>query len=212
MPYSESDCYMLSALQHYAFCPRQCALIHKEQIWTDNYLTTKGDLFHERVDFYKRESRKDFHREFSLPIRSLILGLSGRTDIVEIYYLNGKIRQVIPIEYKSGKKKIDTLDEVQLCAQAICLEEMMKVKIANGYLYYGKDKRRHEVQLTAELRDETSDLASQLHSMMSRDSLPSPVFDKRCKACSLYDYCQPEIIAKRSISRYMKKALTDEDI
>lgn len=212
MPYSESDCFMLSALQHFAFCPRQCALIHKEQVWADNYLTTKGDLFHERVDSYKKESRKDFHREFSLPIRSLILGLSGKTDIVEIYYQNGQIKQVIPIEYKSGKKKIDTFDEVQLCAQAICLEEMMKVKIDNGFLYYGKDKKRHEVHLTAELRNETSGLAGQLHNMMSQDSLPPPLFDKKCKACSLYDYCQPEVIARRSISSYMKKALIAGDI
>lgn len=211
MPYSEDDYIMLSALQHYAFCPRQCALIHKDQVWSENYLTVKGDLFHERVDSYPTENRKDYRREFSMPIRSEKLGISGRTDIVETRKEKGETVEIIPVEYKSGKKKTDSIDEIQLCAQAICLEEMTGVVIPTGYLYYGKDRKRHKVELDDSLKEETRLLAAEIHQMMKSPLLPPPIDSPKCNSCSLKDVCQPDLIKRRSVPRYINDFLRSDD-
>ncbi|PIE03247.1 MAG: CRISPR-associated protein Cas4 [Acidobacteria bacterium] len=209
MPYKESECYMLSAIQHYAFCPRQCALIHKEQFWADSYHTVKGDLFHERVHNYPIEKRKGYRREFSMPIHSLTLGVSGQTDLVDIQYRGKQIMEIIPVEYKSGKPKQDNTDAVQLCAQAICLEEMTGVSIPRGFLYYGKTLKRHEVLLTEELRRETKMLARELHQMMADEDLPEALHSDKCKSCSIRDYCQPVIQGKK-VQNYLNQFLNNQ--
>lgn len=210
MPYPESDYIMLSALQHFAFCPRQCALIHKDQLWVDSFLTMKGDLFHKRVDTYPSEKRKDVKTEFSISIKSTRLGISGKTDVVEVYYSDHNVIRVVPVEYKSGKTKKSNIDEIQLCAQAICLEEMMNIDIPIGYFYYGKEKRRSEVNLSSQLRIETEQIAEQIHQMLASESLPPPTKGSHCKSCSLRDSCQPDIFGrKKTVSQYIDNFLED---
>ncbi|MBP8986033.1 MAG: CRISPR-associated protein Cas4, partial [Syntrophobacterales bacterium] len=135
--YDEEDLLQLSALQHFLFCPRQCALIHIEQIWEENLYTIEGELLHQRSHSGKAEERPMKRTEFGMPIRSLELGLSGKTDAVE-YKADGGI---VPVEYKRGRPKKGREDEVQLCAQALCLEEMLGVSIPEGALFYGKVRR-----------------------------------------------------------------------
>jgi len=207
--YCEADYFMLSALQHYAFCPRQCALIHKEQFWTENVLTVKGELFHDRVDTYKAEKRKDFIREFSMPIRSTLLGISGKTDIVETRLDNNQPVEVVPIEYKSGKVKEDDSDKIQLCAQAICLEEMIGVPILLGYLYYGKDQKRHVIVLDEELRKKTIIQAEKIHQMLNSENLPCPLYTSKCKSCSLAEFCQPKLGNRSPVTRYIHDLLKE---
>jgi len=212
MPYSEKEFIMLSSLQHYAFCPRQCALIHKEQCWTENYLTAKGDLFHSRVDRYPIEKRRGFRTEFSMPICSFELGLSGKSDIVEIRCQGKEIREVCPVEYKSGKNNKHTrADEAQLCAQALCLEEMMGVEIEIGYLYYGKDRRRFPIEMSRNLRDETAHTAHSIHQMLREDRLPPPIKKPHCRSCSLKEECQPDLSAKSGVVRsWINRVLNQE--
>ncbi len=143
--YSEDDLFMISALQHYAFCPRQCALIHIEQAWLENRWTAEGRILHERVHEQEGESRAGVRIERGLPLRSLRLGLVGVADVVEFHPLPGGGWQLFPVEYKRGKPKPDHCDEVQLCAQAMCLEEMMGVEVSQGALFYGKTRHRHDV-------------------------------------------------------------------
>ena len=208
--YHDSDYIMLSAIQHYAFCPRQCALIHKEQLWAENYHTSKGELFHNRVDNYPLEKRKNYHREFSMRISSQVLGVVGQSDLVEVLYEHGKVLEMIPVEYKSGKQKEDSVDKVQLCAQALCLEEMTDITIPEGYLYYGKEHRRLRVQLTNELREETVKSITSIHEMLQKESLPQAINSEKCKYCSLADFCLPKIVTKEAGS-YIENYLNSMD-
>lgn len=202
---------MLSSLQHYAFCPRQCALIHKEQCWAENYLTAKGDLFHSRVDSYPIEKRRGFRTEFSMPIYSSELGITGKTDIVEIRYQNKEIREICPVEYKSGKPKPTTADEVQLCAQILCLEEMMGVNIETGYLYYGRIRRRIPIEISRNLREEVIHIAHSIHKMLREEQLPPPIKKPHCRSCSLKEKCQPEFSAKpRAVRSWINRVLDQE--
>jgi len=204
---------MLSSLQHYAFCPRQCALIHKDQGWTENYLTVKGDLFHSRVDSYPIEKRRESRTEFSMPIRSSELGIVGKTDIVEIRYEGKNIREVYPVEYKSGKFKQTTVDEIQLCAQVLCLEEMMGVDIETGYLYYGKDRRRFSIAISRNLRDRVAQIVHSIHQMLREENLPPPVKKPHCRSCSLKEECQPDFSAKPKVVRnWMNRILSQEGV
>ncbi len=150
--HSEDDLLMLSALQHLLFCPRQCALIHVEQQWTENRLTAEGRILHERVHTAAKESRRTIKIEFDVPIRSLQLGLIGRADIVEFRLQNNGYWQPFPVEYKRGRPKKDDSDRVQLCAQGMCLEEMLDVEVPCGALFYGKKNRRVEVLFDHVLR------------------------------------------------------------
>jgi CRISPR-associated exonuclease Cas4 len=143
--YIEEDLIMISALQHLAFCPRQCALIHVEQMWQESGLTAEGRILHERVHEQEGESRAGVRIERGLPLRSLRLGLVGVADVVEFHPLPGGGWRPFPVEYKRGKPKPDRCDEVQLCAQAMCLEEMMEVEVPQGSLFYGKTRHRHDV-------------------------------------------------------------------
>src|SRR3989337_2446466 len=158
---STDDLIMLSALQHFGFCPRQCALIHIEQLWAENVLTAEGRIMHDKVDTANKESRGNIRIEYSVPMRSLRLGLIGRADVVE-FHKPGNKWIPFPCEYKRGKPKPDNCDKVQLCAQAICLEEMMNVEIPAGALFYGETRHRHDVEFYTALRQGTGKSAARL--------------------------------------------------
>jgi len=156
---STDDLIMLSALQHFVFCPRQCALIHIEQLWAENVLTAEGRIMHDKVDTANRESRVNIRIEYGMPMRSLRLGLIGKADVVEFHKMADGRWLPFPVEYKRGKPKMDDCDKVQLCAQAICLEEMLNVVIREGALFYGQTRRREDVVFDDKLRMKTEGTA-----------------------------------------------------
>ncbi len=204
--YSEDDLLMLSALQHLLFCPRQCALIHVEQLWVENRLTAEGRILHERVHSAARESRRTIKVEFDMPIRSLQLGLIGRADVVESHRQSDSSWQPYPVEYKRGRPKKDDSDRVQLCAQAICLEEMLGRDVPDGALYYGQKKRRVGVFFDRELRDKVLLTARQLHTLVASEETPPPVYARRCESCSFIDTCLPKTAGKKGkVQRYMTR-------
>ncbi len=204
----ESDYIMLSALQHYLFCPRQCALIHNEQIWVENRFTAEGRILHERADSRERVNQGRVRTVRTLPIRSERLGLSGQADVVE-FHDDGR---VFPVEYKRGRPKKDRCDEVQLCAQALCLEEMLAVKISEGALFYGKNRRRHNVFFDERLRRMTEETVFAVHEMVRDGITPKAVYSKKCDDCSLFSACLPKICtANRSVRKYLAGMLRGAD-
>jgi CRISPR-associated exonuclease Cas4 len=206
--FSEEDLIMISALQHYAFCPRQCALIHIEQIWRESGLTAEGRVLHERVHEQEGETRAGVRLERGLPLRSLRIGLIGKADLIEFHKTGKGQWRPFPVEYKRGKPKADRCDEVQLCAQALCLEEMMGVDVPQGALFYGKTRHRHEVEFDSRLRQETEETAKQVRDLIASGQTPKPVYEKKCKQCSLVEICLPKSLGrKRSISRYLSEAI-----
>ena len=206
--YGEDDLCMISALQHFLFCPRQCALIHIEQQWVENVYTAEGRVLHERVHNYPRESRRKTRVEFDLPIRSLALGVVGRADIVEFNHQDSGFWQPFPVEYKRGKPKENNSDQVQLCAQAVSLEEMLDCSIPAGALYYGKKKRRAEVIFDHKLREITFETARQLHELLKKEETPPPAYDTACRSCSFFDACLPELAGKKDkVARYFRRML-----
>ena len=197
----------LSALQHYAFCPRQCALIHNEQVWSDNWLTAKGNLLHKRVDSGEPESRNGVRYERAVQVCAERLGITGKLDLVEKDLSTG---QLTPVEYKKGKAKPGNWDKVQLCAQGLCLEEMTGQSINMGYLWYWQTRRREPVQFDEELRQQTLVIIEQVKHLINSNSLPKPVFEKKCRACSLIDICNPQLIVRDSSSDYVATLFTTE--
>jgi len=183
----------LSALQHHLYCPRQCALIHVEGLWAEDGATAEGQLLHARVDAGRAETRPGVRVARGLLIRSLALGVVGKADAVEF---SGKPPQLFPVEYKRGKPKSHRADEVQLCAQAICLEEMFATPVPEGALFYGQTRRRLRVAFDAELRALTARVAAEARANIAAGSTPAPVFGPWCRRCSLQDLCQPERLAK----------------
>lgn len=206
--YSDEDLLPLSALQHFLFCERQCALIHVEQAWAENLYTIEGELLHARAHSTTREARRSKRTEFGMPIRSLALGLSGKTDAVE-YGADGA---TLVVEYKRGRPKAGNADEVQLCAQAICLEEMRGQPIKEGALYYGKTRRRKSVLFDAALRELTRTTAEKLHAFVNAGETPPPVYaSTKCPRCSLLRLCMPKKLGKLvSVDRYLFRALKEE--
>ncbi len=188
--FSDADLLPLSALQHLAFCERQCALIHIEQAWSENRFTAEGRIMHEHVHEQGYESRGMVRIERGVFLKSLRLGLVGQADVVEFHQIQDGW-QPFPVEYKRGKPKANRCDEIQLCAQALCLEEMLDQKIPNGALFYGKTRRRKEVCLDQELRELTISAARSLHALVKKGVIPPAIYDKRCKSCSLADVCMP---------------------
>lgn len=207
--YPESDYLLLSGLQHLRFCPRQCALIHIEQLWKENFFTASGRVLHEKVHGGIGESRKIVRIERDLKISSQKLGITGNTDVVE-FYSDGRI---IPVEYKHGEPKPDTSDEVQLCAQAICLEEMLGCSISEGALFYFKIRRRTSVPITNDLRKETEELAHKFHHLVEEGLTPKAEYKKKCESCSFIDECFPESAGRsKLVDIYVKRRLnTNED-
>lgn len=206
--YNEDDLLMISALQHLLFCPRQCALIHIEQLWSENRLTAEGRVMHERVHTAAKESRRKVRVEFDVPIRSLELGLIGRADIVEFHKNDEGVWQPFPVEYKRGRPKKNESDKVQLCAQAICLEEMLNVQVPAGALYYGQKKRRFEVIFDEALRRKTVDGARTLHELFQCGTTPLPEYGRHCESCSFIDSCLPKLPRKKGkVASYLEKAI-----
>lgn len=194
----EADEYvMLSALQHFSFCPRQCALIHIEQAWQENLYTLRGLRVHETVNVPGDELVEDIRVERSLPLWSHGLGLKGIADVVE-FLPNGT---PYPVEYKSGSRKVREADSIQLCAQALCLEEMLNVAVPMGAIYHYASRRRREVELDRALRSRTLDLIHQVRSMLAMGTLPPPVTDSRCENCSLIETCMPQ-----AMNHFLKSA------
>ena len=205
--YDEADYIMLSALQHYQFCPRQCALIHIEQQWAENRFPAEGRVLHERADSSKSEWQGDVRIVRSLPLCSREHGLSGKADVVEF----DRDGRVYPVEYKRGKPKSDRCDEVQLCAQALCLEEMLALRIDCGALYYGQKRRRKEVLFDAELRALTVEIIAKTHELLRDGVTPKATYAKKCDSCSLYSICLPKSCAGgRQVGRYLANVLKGE--
>lgn len=209
--YTEDDFLPLSALQHLIFCERQCALIHIEQQWVENLFTAQGKVMHERVHSENQESRGDVLIEYAIGLRSFQLGLIGKADVVEFHGCEGDSRkglQPFPVEYKRGKPKDNNCDRVQLCAQALCLEEMLGVEVPCGALFYGKIRRRLDVAFDAALRQETQNTALRLHQLFGSGETPKPVYSKKCDTCSFVYLCLPKVVGKdRSINRYLSRVI-----
>ncbi|MBR5580428.1 MAG: CRISPR-associated protein Cas4 [Treponema sp.] len=202
--YQESDYLLLSGLQHLCCCPRQCAFIHIEQVWSENFFTASGRVLHEKVHGGVGESRRCIRIERDLKISSSNLGVTGKTDAVE-FYSDGTI---IPIEYKHGKPKDDVSDEVQLCAQVMCLEEMLNVNISTGALFYFKIRKRVSVDISTMLRQKTIQVAKEFHSLVQEGKTPPAHYTKKCNSCSFMDSCFPESAGRhKSVETYIKRLL-----
>lgn len=214
--YADEELLPISGLQHMAFCTRQCALIHLEREWTENRLTAEGRLMHDRVHDAGSEMRCDNRIVRGLRLVSRKLGLSGIADVVEFVRVEDAENSIplqgvhgwwqpFPVEYKRGRPKKHNADTVQLCAQAMCLEEMLGGEISDGALFYGQSRKRKSVPFTAELRDQTITLAHEFHQMMNTGITPPPVIGPHCEQCSLREACIPGKKKLPSASRYIEK-------
>lgn len=230
--YTEDELLPISALQHLAFCERQWALIHLEGAWAENQLTAEGRVMHDRAHEPGIESRGDIRISRGLRLRSLRLGLSGIADVVEFHRCRrrddssvtaeGALPDAVclpgvpglwspfPVEYKRGRPKAGPFDEVQLCAQALCLEEMLGVSVPSAALFYGKPVRRFEVALTNSLRKETERLASRVHELLRLGVTPPPIYEKKCDSCSLFSLCMPIRLSKHPTVEDYISATLDE--
>ena len=213
---------MLSGIQHYMFCPRQWALIHIEQQWADNRLTIEGQLLHKNVDnpFY-RQKNGDTITLRSLHIASKRLGLYGITDAVELIPSDSPEDSIThnrypgywkpyPVEYKRGHSKPDERDEVQLAAQAMCLEEMYGINIPYGALYYDEVKHRETIAISDGLRRTTQQCAKQMHDIFKSGIMPKPVKASHCRNCSLKDICMPEMSDCTQVKTYLNNNLYED--
>lgn len=216
MTYSPDDFLMISGLQHFVFCRRQWALIHVEDLWAENLHTVEGDLFHSRAHNEKaRERRGDTLTLRGLPVFSNRLGISGKCDVVEFTLspdgvtLAGEEGRWLPypVEYKKGKPKEHDADALQLCAQAICLEEMLCCDIPQGALFYGEPRRRSVVDFTPDMRKRVEDCFDEMHRLYSRGHTPKVKMSKACSACSLKGLCLPGMSKAVSVADYLKEGL-----
>lgn len=218
--YGEEDYLMLSGIQHFAFCRKQWAMIHIEQQWAENYRTTAGELMHKKAhDDASFEKRGDLLIIRGMRISSRNLGLSGQCDVVEfhqdengvsLFGYDGKWKPV-PVEYKRGTPKENNADELQLCAQAMCLEEMLQVYVQDGYLYYGENRRRSHVDFTDSLREEVRNAAKEMHELFQRGYTPNVKPTKKCKACSLENLCLPKLQKTVKVRDYIEKGIKADD-
>ena len=211
---------MISALQHVAYCPRQFALIHVEQVWAENFFTAHGQLLHQRVDSGEVEQRGRVRYERSVSVLSERLGITGKLDLLEI---EGKSDEgnvcYFPVEYKRGKHKTQDWDRIQLCAQALCLEDMRSVSVTEGALWYQQERKREQVVFDASLRELTLSMIEQARVILDRRTTPAPTSDKsRCKACSLVELCLPDMVRNDKSKAYVQHLfeasfeVSDEDI
>lgn len=199
----------LSALQHYSYCPRQCALIHQEQTFADNVFTLRGQRLHERVDEPDTRSEKGVRIEQALPLFCDRLGLNGKADVVE-FLAGGTPR---PVEYKHGPKRQREHDDIQVAAQALCLEEMFGRAVPEGVVFHHSSRRRRAVPITPELRMTVERLTVEVRVMLENGRLPPPAADaKLCRGCSLKDACQPELVgADAAIEQAAETLFEPED-
>lgn len=202
----------LSALQHFLFCPRQCALIHIERQWAENALTAEGRILHEAADVPGSISRRDVHVVRAMPIRSKALGIAGVADVVELHR-TGVDWQPYPVEYKRGRAKAHRADEVQLCGQALCLEEMFHMAVPEGALFYGQTRRRKTVAFDEQLRTLTAATIASTRAMMAAGETPRPVWEKRrCGSCSLLELCRPKAFERpRRVSQWLAGRIAADD-
>ena len=190
-PIAPADPIPLSALQHWAYCPRQCALIHQEQAFEDNIHTARGQAVHHLVDQPGYEIQAGVRVERALPLWSEDYGLIGKADVVE-FHPDGTL---YPVEFKHGRKRGALHDDIQLAAQALCLEEMLGRPVAKGAIYHASSHRRREVPITEALRRLVVETTQAIRAMLASGVLPAPVNDARCRECSLHDICQPTVVA-----------------
>ena len=218
MTYSEEDFLQLSGLQHFKFCRRQWALIHVENQWAENFRTTDGAILHENAhDGAFTESRGDLLITRDMRIVSPTLGVSGACDVLEFHRggagipLKGRdgLWQPYPVEYKRGRPKETSMDALQLCGQAMCLEEMLCCEIPEGALYYGEPRRRTAVAFTPELRQEVRELLAQMHDLYGRGHTPKVKPTKSCNACSLKELCLPKLMRGRSVADYLRRGMEE---
>lgn len=221
--YSDDGLLALSLLQHIVFCERQCSLNSNEQLWFDNKLTVSGSQLHRRVhgDAPRREKRGDVIVVRELLLCSHTLGVTGKADVVEFHKVSSSgvpvegyegLWQPFPVEYKNGKPKVDDCDRVQLCAQAICLEEMLGAEVHEGAIFYGRIQKREAVVFDPELRRTTGESASKLHALVEGGRNPPAVFRDCCNQCAMKDACMPEVTGlHEKASGYINRALAGND-
>lgn len=205
---NEDEYIPISALQHYLYCPRQCALIHLEQMWTENVYTAEGRELHEKAHSNTSEKRCECKTVTGLLLSSESLGLTGQADVVEFHHLDDRWIPY-PIEYKRGRPKDSDADRVQLCAEALCLEEMLGEDIGEGSLFYATPRRRQVVTFDTYLREQTRKTIALVHDLFRSGKTPPPlnISDKHCSACSLLDECLPNVSSRASSSRYLQSLL-----
>jgi len=215
--YCDDQLLPISALSQLVYCERRCALIHLEGQWGENRATTEGSLFHERVHDGQGETQGEVRITRGLALRSLRLGLTGRADVVEFRSFpqstgDGLPAVPYPIEYKSGRLRHERCYEVQLCAQALCLEEMLSVTVPAGALLYGRSRRRTNVAMDHALRQETEEAAAHLHELMNAGITPPAQYNRnKCRACSMHHLCLPAVTGGRSARTYLAQALSQEE-
>lgn len=207
----EAELIPISALQHTLYCARQCALIHVEQAWAENRHTAEGRILHDRTDQQASEMRRGVRTVTAMPLRSLQLGVSGVADVVELHNADGRTVPY-PVEYKRGSPKAHRADEVQLCAQAICLEEMFAVDIVEGALFYGETRRRFSVAFDVDLRRLTAGIANETRRMIDAGVVPRVPFEaKRCRACSMLEICRPRVTADGGkVAHWLDRMIGDD--
>jgi len=202
--FPEDDFIMISALQHYVYCPRQCALIHVEDAWNENLFTVRGNILHEKVDTDTYETRGTVKTIRGLRIHSFKYGILGRCDVVE-FRKEKSVEVVFPVEFKSGEPKENISDKVQLCAQVFCLEEMLNTKILKAAFFYGKIRRRNVIEIDDELRTQTEKIISSVREIVSKKIIPHAVYEQKCRNCSLQSICQPKAMNKRKLQNYINE-------
>lgn len=220
--YAEDDMLMLSGIQHFRFCPRQWALIHTEQQWDDNRLTVEGEVLHKHVDdpFYRQKCGENIALR-AVSIASYELGLYGIADVVELQPVTEAQNSIlhpkykghwlpVPIEYKHGKPKQNEVDEVQLMAQAMCLEEMYSIHLTKGAFYYAEIKHRVEVEFSQYLRDTVRECAEAMHKIYKSGATPPIEYKKHCGKCSLKNLCLPEMSNCTQVKTYLTNNLYNE--
>ncbi len=202
--FTEDEFIQLSALQHYVFCPRQCALIHVDDVWNDNVFTVKGNILHEKVDTDTYETRGALKTVRALKIHSFRLGLAGKCDVVEFRKAGDEI-EILPVEFKAGQPKQNISDEVQLCAQALCLEEMLTTTVKKGVFFYGRIRRRVQVDISLQLRQQTEEIIAAVHDIVERKYVPQAKYETKCKSCSLESICQPKAMNEKKLRTYVNE-------
>ena len=221
MEYKEDDFLLLSGIQHFAFCKRQWALIHIEQQWQENLRTIEGEILHEKThDNTVKEKRGDLIVSRGMGIFSRSLGITGACDVVELHRASDGVKifgrdgtyKPVPVEYKRGKPKEDESDVLQLCAQALCLEEMLLCEIPEAFLFYGETKRRLKIILDDDLRGRVKTIFKEMHDLYDRRHTPKVKISKACKACSLTEICMPKLCKNPSVMGYIKKNLLEVEM
>ncbi|XSG86639.1 MAG: CRISPR-associated protein Cas4 [Methylohalobius sp. ZOD2] len=209
------DYLAISALQHYAYCPRQFALIHIEQAWSENRLTAEGRLLHERVDAGYGEQRRGVRYERGVLLVSHQLGLTGKADLIEVHLPTGNkldAPRYFPVEYKRGRPKIEDWDRIQLCAQALCIGEMRNTQVTEGAIWYWQVRRREPVIIDEPLKQTTLAAVDDARKMLLSGETPPPIVNRRrCKACSLAELCNPKAFARDRSASYVDSIFQEKD-